>query len=162
MQLNIKGIAITVDEAAVAALIRDKLLEETPSFPDLHVVDVPRIGEPYAGGIYVGIGRAVDGSQHHLIVGPAADKSLNWKDALAWAEQLTEGNCEDWQLPTRRDQSLCFANVPELFEKECYWSCEQYAGNGAFAWYQLFGYGYQDYGRKGDELRARAVRRLAI
>jgi hypothetical protein len=50
--------------------------------------------------------------------------------------------------------------VPELFKKAWYWSCEQYAGAAAYAWSQGFDYGYQDYGRKYRELRARAVRRF--
>jgi hypothetical protein len=50
----------------------------------------------------------------------------------------------------------------EAFEQEWYWSSTQHASYSDCAWSQHFSYGYQDYNRKYDELRARAVRRLAI
>jgi len=57
---------------------------------------------------------------------------------------------------------LQYANVPELFEKEWYWSCEQHAGDVGFAWMQTFGDGGQSFGHEDDGFRARAVRRLII
>jgi hypothetical protein len=50
----------------------------------------------------------------------------------------------------------------EAFEPAWYWSSTQHASGSGCAWDQGFGDGGQDFTRKNDELRARAVRRLAI
>ena len=65
-------------------------------------------------------------------------------------------------MPFRAEQALQFANVPELFEKEWYWSCEQLAAAPVYAWLQHFGYGFQLNYHKSLVCRARAVRRLII
>jgi hypothetical protein len=110
-------------------------------------------------GIYAGIGRGPeDGDDYALEVleqEPPKER-MTWEEARQWAESV------GGELPTRRDLALCFANVPELFEKEWYWSAESVAGYAAYAWFQYFTNGTQYYGRKGSVLRARAVRRLPI
>ncbi|MBV8666769.1 MAG: DUF1566 domain-containing protein, partial [Burkholderiaceae bacterium] len=65
-------------------------------------------------------------------------------------------------LPTRREQSLLYANLKGLFKPRAYWSGEQHAEYSSGAWDQDFSNGYQDYDSKGHELRARAVRRIEI
>jgi hypothetical protein len=50
----------------------------------------------------------------------------------------------------------------EAFAEDWYWSSTQYAGDASFAWCQNFDFGYQDYYRKGNKLRARAVRRFKL
>jgi len=117
----------------------------------------PNIGSKSLYGIYAGNVRArgdePDGILEALDEAPTA---MTWSDAMKWAES-TGG-----RLPTRAEQSVLYGNVPELFQKEAYWSCEQYAGDDASAWCQSFGYGTQvNYG-KASKLRARAVRRLPI
>jgi hypothetical protein len=117
----------------------------------------PNIGDKGLHGIYAGIARADDqGGDHIVEVLEAGDKPMTWQDAMDWAASI------GGTLPTRKEQALLFANVPELFEKEAYWSCEQYAGLEGSAWFQHFSYGGQDYGRKLSQLRARAVRRLNL
>lgn len=78
--------------------------------------------------------------------------------AAEWAAGLEIAGHADWYLPARRETALCYANVPELFEKAWYWTSTQYSPNGA--WGQGFGVGNQSYYHKGSELRARAVRRF--
>ena len=78
--------------------------------------------------------------------------------AAEWAAQLGIAGHDDWYLPARRELALCYANVPELFEKRWHWSSTQYSPN--LAWIQYFGGGTQDNGHKGYEYRARAVRRV--
>ena len=79
---------------------------------------------------------------------------------MTWAlEQAPE--CSS-SLPTRREQSLLYANLKGEFKQEAYWSCEAHETEAAWAWYQVFGYGGQDSYRKGYSLRAVAVRRLFI
>jgi hypothetical protein len=82
--------------------------------------------------------------------------------AAEWAAGLTLSGLSDWYLPARRELALCYANVPEVFEKVWHWSSTQSAGNAGCAWGQGFGNGNQSYGRKSDTYRARAVRRILI
>lgn len=117
----------------------------------------PTIGSQGIHGIYAGIARADEhGGDHILEVLDQAPKAMTWQQAMDWAVSI------GGTLPTRKQQALLFANVPELFEKEYYWSCEQHADVDAYVWSQSFSYGFQTYTHEDDELRARAVRRLAL
>ncbi|WP_043345050.1 DUF1566 domain-containing protein [Cupriavidus basilensis] len=80
--------------------------------------------------------------------------------AAQWARSLSIDGHSDFYLPARRELSLMYANVPELFEKAWHWSSTQSASNSGFAWNQTFGDGGQTITRKSSEYRARAVRRL--
>ncbi len=117
----------------------------------------PAIGAKGEHGIYVGIARGRDGGPDYALeVLEEAPKALKWQDAVKWAESI------GGTLPTRKEQALMFANVPELFQSEYYWSGEQVQGNESYAWCQYFGNGDQGGSRIDNELRARAVRRLII
>ena len=109
-------------------------------------------GEHYAGII---LGKDGEPS-HHLILLAGDAESINWKDANAWAAG------QGGELPTRREQSLLYANLKEQFEEAAYWSAQEYESNDGYAWYQYFSNGGQYYFHKGAALRARAVRRLVI
>ncbi|RQZ57477.1 DUF1566 domain-containing protein [Burkholderia cepacia] len=91
---------------------------------------------------------------HWLVLLPSDDGTRNFTDAKAWAASI------GGELPTRREQSLLFANLPEQFERDWYWSGEE-NGSG-WAWCQDFYDGTQYGGRQVSKLRARAVRRLPI
>lgn len=108
-------------------------------------------GEIYAGAII-----KPDGSGHHVIILPSDKDDGTWKAALSWAKKL------GGDLPNRVEQALFFAESPEQFKKDWYWSNTQHASSSGCAWYQDFVHGYQNYGGKSGEVRARAVRRLAI
>jgi len=127
--------------------------------------NMPAIGQPWPGqgGTYAGICRGRDGaSDYHLIVADEENDGAKWQAALKWAEKLTAGGHKDFTLPWRAEQAILFGNVPELFQKEYYWSRERRAEHSDYAWYQSFTNGHQDgYGHL-NSLRARAVRRLAI
>ncbi|MCA3196747.1 MAG: DUF1566 domain-containing protein, partial [Cupriavidus sp.] len=71
-----------------------------------------------------------------------------------WADE------QQGSLPTRREQSLLFANLKSEFDERAYWSGEKHAENAGWAWYQTFDYGTQDTLTQSRELRARAVRRF--
>jgi hypothetical protein len=109
-----------------------------------------RPGERYAGLVLDDEGKP----SHHLVLLPARGENLTWDAAVEFAEGAGGA------LPTRREQSLMFANLKQHFEAAWYWSGEQYEGNGSYAWGQGFGDGYQDGTRKSYEGRAVAVRRL--
>ena len=109
-------------------------------------------GEHYAGII---LGK--DGEpDHHLILLPGQGNDVTFDQAKEFA--VNSGG----DLPTRREQSLLFANLKEQFEDRRYWSGTQHSGYSTSAWYQSFVSGYQGSYHKDDELRARAVRRLII
>lgn len=108
-------------------------------------------GERYAGFLLDEHGAPT----HHVIL-LAGDTSLTWKKAIAWAKK------QGGELPTRREQSLLFANCKAEFKEDWYWSGEQHAGDAGCAWFQYFSDGYQDWDLVSGRDRARAVRRVPI
>jgi hypothetical protein len=109
-------------------------------------------GEHYAGVI---LGK--DGeSSYHLVLLPEDKESIKWQDAMEWSSSI------GGELPTRREQSLLFANLKEEFQEKWYWSCEQRASGTGYAWSQYFLNGLQGTYDEYDTCRARAVRRLVI
>jgi hypothetical protein len=113
------------------------------------------IGAAFAGGIYAGISRGVDGApDQHLVLLPGEAVDVDWEAAGAFAASV------GGELPTRAEQALLYANLKDQFEPRWYWSSTQ-AGPST-AWLQGFDNGYQDFGNRSYEGRARAVRRLPI
>ena len=85
--------------------------------------------------------------------------SENDPAAAVWAAGTLRNGFRDWYLAARREYALCYATVPELFQKSgYYWSSTQYSAYGA--WTQDFANGFQDGGHKHYAFRARAVRRF--
>jgi hypothetical protein len=107
-------------------------------------------GEHYIGGII-----SADGTITHVILLPG-EINANWQKAGEWAASIG-GN-----LPTRVEQAMLFATARDAFKNYAYWSCQEYEHESGWAWCQSFDDGGQDYYRKGNELSARAVRRLVI
>ena len=112
-----------------------------------------RPGEHYAGLI---TGKDGEASYHLILMAEQPTDDLNWQAAKDWAKRI------GGELPTRREQSLLYANGKEQFEDRYYWSSEAYEGNSSYAWSQDFYYGYQHGDHIDYELRARAVRRSPI
>ena len=113
------------------------------------------IGSAFAGGMYAGIIRGADGRpDEHLVLLDGDTDGVTWDAACAWAA------AKGATLPTRAEQRLLMANLPDQFQKRYYWSSEQ-AGPST-AWLQYFNGGYQLYNYRSYEGRARAVRRLPI
>ena len=113
------------------------------------------IGSAWAGGIYAGVSRGIDGApDQHLVLITGGAVDVSWDAAGVWAASV------GGSLPTRREQRLLMANLPDHFEPHWYWSGEP-AGPSR-AWGQDFFFGTQsDYGRWGGAC-ARAVLRLPI
>ena len=107
-------------------------------------------GEHYAG-IIITQGKP----SHHLVLLPK-DIKADWPKAKAWAAE------QGGELPTRREQALLFANAPEQFKPDWYWSAEQHAASSDYAWCQGFDDGDQNNSSIDTKLRARSVRRLEI
>ena len=119
-------------------------------------IPAARPGERYIGSLIDPNGRMC---HSYLLPG---DKEKNWDDGLAWAKGL------GGDLPSRVEQAMLFAHMPEEFKKKTYWSNTQYAcTDEQYActdeiWYQHFGIGYQYVFNRRYEIRVRAVRRVAI
>ena len=160
MHLTQNGVTITMDDAEVVCMALDRL--NGSAYPStLRGIAVPRIGENWAGqgGAYAGIGRGVDGPDFHLIVGPEYDGKQGWNSMMAAAKEIIVDGKGDFTLPTRKEQALAFANVPELFQADYYWSGEKHVSDSACASCQLFGNGNQHYDLTLLKLRARFFRR---
>ena len=97
---------------------------------------------------------------YYLILLPGEVEKVSWSKANEWAAK--QGAELVAELPTRREQSLLYANLKEHFQPAWYWSCEQHASDSDGAWSQFFYYGGQHINYKSYEGRARAVRRLII
>ena len=109
------------------------------------------------GEIYAGLILGKDGAaDYHLFLQPGEAVDVTWQSAVDWAKKLGHS------LPTRTEQALLFANLKEQFQPRYYWSGAQYGPSSSHAWSQHFLIGYQNYGLKSYEGRARAVRRLEI
>lgn len=135
-----------------------KLIESFKSQPKHTEIEIAAVTLSLAAGEhYAGLILGEDGKpSHHLILLPGDVDEKSWSDAKSWAAE------QGGELPTRREQSLLFANLKRHFELRYYWSAEEYETNDAYAWYQYFANGRQLYGHKGgSNCRARAVRRIA-
>jgi len=112
-------------------------------------------------GFYAGVVRGRRGAPNCILIVSEDDRSfVKWEAAAAWAKGLAPAG--DFTLPTRDELRILFANARELFATEWYWSSEEVAGVAQCAWCQGFDNGTQSSLHKFNELRARAVRRVAI
>lgn len=146
--------AIKAEQTKIAAMIAafETQSSETTEIHFPEVLIELKHGEHYAGLITSKDGEA----SYHLILLPDQVSEITWIDAKAWAKD------QGGELPTRREQSLLYANLKEEFEERYYWSNEQSASYSDCAWFTYFGNGGRTYNGVTAELIARAVRRLAI
>ena len=137
---------IEAEQSRISALIEQ--FKNQPKATEYHVdaVTIPlAAGERVAGPIFNDDGTL----SHYVILLPDDVEELTWSDAKEWAVE------HGGDLPTRREQSLLFANLKGEFEAAWYWSSEAHEENSGWAWCQYFYDGDQD-----ERFRARAVRRF--
>jgi hypothetical protein len=118
------------------------------SVPGIEITLAP--GERYAGLLLNEEGKP----SHHLVLLPGEFEDVSWDAAKSAAEKA------GGELPSRREQSLLFANLKGEFKAAWYWSSEQ--ASSYYAWLQHFSDGYQSLDYKKFEGRARLVRRLFL
>lgn len=118
--------------------------------PDPLALPTLEAGETYVATLF----DAANGKGYHLILLPGDNDPADWDTQAAWAQSI------GGELPTRVELSLLYDQCKSLFEEVAYWSND--CPESGWAWYQDFGYGYQDGNDRDYELRARAVRRLPI
>lgn len=109
-----------------------------------------------ANEVNAGLIMGKHGAPSHWLIDVNAEQEGSFAESLEFAKK------NNLDLPTRREQSLLFANAADRFQKRWYWSKEEYAGLSDSAWVQDFGYGGQGYDRKGTRGLARLVRRVPI
>lgn len=114
------------------------------------VIDGLKDGEYYAGLVLPKDGQP----GYHLVGLPGEFEEATWQQAMEWAQGLGGG------LPNLRDLGLLRVNAREQFKDDWYWSSEEHASDSPYAWGQYFYVGYQNYGHKSYEGRARAIRRI--
>ncbi|QVL20172.1 DUF1566 domain-containing protein [Pseudomonas qingdaonensis] len=147
----------------------------------------PAIGEywPGQGGIYAGIRQYAEGLCHVIFAAQDVGKHAYGEHGTeVEATSRTDGRqntlvltgrngshpaagaafgftCDghsDFYLPAIAELSHAWANIPEHFETEWYWSSSQRSASSAFN--VDFADGYQGFNVKDDELRVRPVRRF--
>ncbi|AOJ69366.1 MULTISPECIES: DUF1566 domain-containing protein [Burkholderia] len=143
--------AIENEHARISAMIETFKTQSQATEYRVDAAIIPlAAGERFAGAILNDDGTL----SHYLILLPGQAEDVNWKGAIAWAAE------HGGELPTRREQSLLFANLKHEFDERYYWSCEQHEENSGWAWSQGFHYGSQTCHYQLYEFRARAVRRF--
>jgi hypothetical protein len=142
---------IEAEHSRIAALIEEFKAQPKTTEYRVEAATIPLgIGERFGGPILNDDWTL----SHYVILLPGDAEDLQWDEAKAWAAE------RGGELPTRREQSLLFANLKGEFEPAWYWSGEQHESNSGWAWAQNFSYGYQGYNGKHYRFRARAVRRF--
>lgn len=162
MQLIKNGITVTVDDAQVVKLLLERLAQDEQS--TIKPGDLPPIGTYWEGqgGKFTGIMRGRDGGPDYILIsGPKLNK-CNWSDMNKRAAEVEVDGHKDFRLPYRSEQSLQRANMPEEFDKEWHWSCEQHASYEDYAWAQDFSDGNQSYLSEDYECLGCAVRMIPI
>ena len=142
---------IEADHARIGAMIEAIKKQGQATEYRIEALTIPlAAGERFAGQVL-----NKDGTlSHYLILLPGDADDITWSDAKAWAAE------RGGELPTRREQSLLFANLKGEFEARAYWSAEAHESESGWAWYQNFRLGRQGDFPQSYEFRARAVRRF--
>ena len=168
MDLNVNGLRVSIAEAEIAALVRQRLLNrETARLgTSSRLLDMPALGAVWhgEGGLFTGLIRGRDGARDRvLITGPRFDDAdRDWETVKELVDAVEVDGHHDFRLPFRKEQALQFANVPELFKEAYYWSCEPCAPGSDYAWSQSFVSGNQSFCRQSSKLYGCAVRSFEI
>jgi hypothetical protein len=129
-------------------------------------ISIPPVGAywPGQGGKFRGICRGQSGQSDYLLIEHVDELPVgNWQSAIKAAAAIEVDGHNDFSLPNRSESALLYANAKdEHLTDDWYWTSEQHASDPDYAWLQVFSYGFQDFYRKDDYYRARAVRRIPI
>jgi hypothetical protein len=118
--------------------------------------ELPALGAPLDGGIFVGAITQPDGNNVAVTLLPDQAKDVTWQAALDWAANLNA------QLPTRPMASMIFANTIDRPQSDWHWTCEEAKNYASCAWSCDFGFGSQISLHKSYEGAAVAVRLIHI
>jgi hypothetical protein len=116
-------------------------------------IQLPPLAE---GEVYLGGFVDANGDVSHTILLPGDRDGATWQEQMDWAKSI------GGDLPNRIEQAMLYACHRDQFKKAAYWSNTIDDEVAAYAWSQDFGYGNQSCCSRSSDLRARAVRRLAL
>ena len=133
-----------------------KTTSTTESITSISLANLPALGAPLDGGIFVGVITQPDGTHSAVTLLPDRAQDLTWQAAKDWAAGLNA------QLPTRPMAALIFANTQDRPQEDWHWTCEEVKNLASYAWGCNFGDGYQGYDHKSYEGAAVAVRLIHI
>ena len=167
MNLTINGLPIIVDEIAAEEIVQRHLQRQSAEQKSPELLDWAeqfnawkarqgQLPQLKPGEKYLGAHCGPDGKLVHTILLPGVARGKNWQAAMEWA--VDQGG----YLPNRIEGAMPFAYLKSEFENEVYWLGEQFAVDSAYACYQGFTNGNQDYWLKDGKFMARAVRRVSI
>lgn len=131
-------------------------MPETATPTQIQFANLPALGAPLAGGIFVGVITQPDGTHAAVALLPDQAEDVTWQAATEWAEKL------GGQLPTRPMAAMVFANTQERPQRGWHWTCETYKDDASYAWGCTFGYGGQYGYLKSNEGSAVAVRLIHL
>jgi hypothetical protein len=126
------------------------------SKPTIKFSELPALGAPLDGGIFVGAITQPDGTHVAVALLPDQSKDVTWQAALDWAANLNA------QLPTRPMAAMIFANTQDRPQSDWHWTCEEVKNYASYAWICGFDDGYQTLLHKSFEGAAVAVRCIHI
>ena len=113
------------------------------------------------GDTYIGAIGNKTGDVYHLILLAGDNDRAPQAAQIEWAKSI------GGDLPSKVEAAMLFERAKDQFQSSWYWTNETYIDPGdpedtAWAWLQNFTTGTQYYLPKGNDSRARAVRRLVI
>ncbi|WP_227874079.1 DUF1566 domain-containing protein [Cupriavidus metallidurans] len=153
VSVEVAGALVTIPKAAVVDAWLARVINGAADALPQPVA----LGQLRSGELYAGLVLGKDGEPgYHLILLPGEVEDKTWDQAKEWATSV------GGELPSRREQSLLYANLGEEFKSAWYWSGTQSESDSDYAWGQNFGSGLQSGSHKSYEFRARAVRRLPL
>ena len=128
----------------------------TKSIISVSFANLPALGAPLDGGIFVGVITQQDGTHSAITLLPDHAEDLTWQAAKDWSAGLNA------QLPTRPMAALIFANTQDRPQEGWHWTSEEVKDYASYAWNCYFGLGDQYNDRKSYEGSAVAVRLIHI
>ncbi|MGN6589329.1 MAG: hypothetical protein ACTHKE_03455 [Sphingomicrobium sp.] len=99
-----------------------------------------------------------NGDVEHTILLPGDNEAATWQEQMDWAKSISG------DLPTRAELVIAYEQHRDQFKETAYWSNtpDTDPGYSGWAWFQHFGFGYQNFSLQLTRFPARAVRRLSI
>ena len=131
-------------------------MPETTTLTQIQFANLPALGAPLAGGIFIGVITQPDGTHAAVALLPDRAEDVTWQAATEWAEKL------GGQLPTRPMAAMIFANTQERPKSGWHWTCETHKDDASYAWHCHFLLGNQHGTHKSYEGAAVAVRLIPL
>lgn len=121
----------------------------------IQFTELPALGAPLDGGIFVGLTTTKDGMHCAVLLLPEQGSGLTHAKARAWAKK------QGGELPSRPVAAMLFANVKDQL-RPLWHLCAETNGSGSCAWTFSFLSGCPILTHKSVAWSAVAVRRIPL